>query len=252
MTLLSDLLQSADEGKTRAWSALFDEDAIWSELDTISLEERFMRAAIARAVQTNDPKNETYKNFKKFDPAVVDRLKLLIWSRLNKDALEEAFSDPERDFGAILDRLWGNALQDKHIGAALQPVDFGFGAAWVESCIRGFARPRHDPMKVPFVSYNRDKPTEPGQIHYLELEVLEGGEGVLHHPRDRLANPPEVSGKKQNLDEEERKRVETERSDRIWRGSFHVEETFLKRKNKKAYDPRKGGFRPRPLVESDE
>jgi len=34
--------------------------------------------------------------------------------------------------------------------------------------------------------------------------------------------------------------------------TFHVEETFLKRKNKKAYDPRKGGFRPRPLVESDE
>ncbi|MEQ8226871.1 MAG: DUF3305 domain-containing protein [Rhodospirillales bacterium] len=41
-----------------------------------------------------------------------------------------------------------------------------------------------------------------------------------------------------------------------WIGSFidtyHVEETFQKRKNKKAYDPRKGGMRPRPLVESDE
>lgn len=41
-----------------------------------------------------------------------------------------------------------------------------------------------------------------------------------------------------------------------WIGAFvdahHVEETFQKRKNKKAYDPRKGGFRPRPLVETDE
>ncbi|PIW29719.1 MAG: DUF3305 domain-containing protein [Rhodospirillales bacterium CG15_BIG_FIL_POST_REV_8_21_14_020_66_15] len=41
-----------------------------------------------------------------------------------------------------------------------------------------------------------------------------------------------------------------------WLGAFvdthHVEETFKKRKNKKAYDPRKGGLRPRPLVETDE
>ena len=34
--------------------------------------------------------------------------------------------------------------------------------------------------------------------------------------------------------------------------TFHVEEEFVKRKRNKAYDPRKGGFRPRPLVESDE
>ena len=32
--------------------------------------------------------------------------------------------------------------------------------------------------------------------------------------------------------------------------TFHKDEVFKKRKNKKAYDPRKGGFRPRPLVDS--
>jgi hypothetical protein len=34
--------------------------------------------------------------------------------------------------------------------------------------------------------------------------------------------------------------------------TYHVEETFKKRKNKKAYDPRKGMERPRPLLETDE
>ena len=34
--------------------------------------------------------------------------------------------------------------------------------------------------------------------------------------------------------------------------TFHVEEQFVKRKRNKAYDPRKGDMRPRPLVETDE
>lgn len=41
-----------------------------------------------------------------------------------------------------------------------------------------------------------------------------------------------------------------------WIGAFvdahHVEEVFVKRKRNKAYDPRKGDMRPRPLVETDE
>lgn len=34
--------------------------------------------------------------------------------------------------------------------------------------------------------------------------------------------------------------------------AFHVEEAFTKRKQKKAYDPRKGDLRPRPLIEDGE
>lgn len=41
-----------------------------------------------------------------------------------------------------------------------------------------------------------------------------------------------------------------------WLGAFvethHVDEQFVKRKRNKAYDPRKGDMRPRPLVETDE